>query len=250
MVLKVPDRVLKRFKNSLPKYRTILDRYYKENVNESDTVKVIRSILTDVFGYDKFSEVSSELLISGQFCDIAIKSNNKIVYLVECKRIKIKLNQNHLDQVLIYALNNKTEWVILTNGCQWQVYKINTSNNKGLEKLVFEIDILKERMKNKKFTKHLFLLSKESIGRKELDKYYTELNTINKHYISAIIQSDKSVNLIKSELKKLSKGLKVDTEMILDIINNDIICIDDFDDGDFKLATRRVKKLNIKKKLH
>ena len=45
MVLKVPDRVLKRFKNSLPKYRTILDRYYKENVNESDTVKVIRSIL-------------------------------------------------------------------------------------------------------------------------------------------------------------------------------------------------------------
>ena len=244
----IPKRVLDRFKKGLPKYRNILRKYLSENANESDTVKVIRAILEDVFGYDKFSELSSELLVSGQFCDIAIKSNDKIRYLVECKRIKTKLSQNHLDQVLLYSLKNKTEWVILTNGRLWQIYKINLSSNKGLEKLVFEFDILEQSFKEKNFVEHLYLLSKESNSKNELEKYYLEQNTVNKHYISAIIQSEKSLKLIRCELKKLSKGIKASDESILEIINNEIINYEWLDDNEFNSATKKVKKMNLKRK--
>ena len=75
-----------------------------------------------------------------------------------------------------------------------------------------------------------------------------EQNTVNKHYISAIIQSEKSLKLIRCELRKLSKGIKASDESILEIINNEIINYEWLDDNEFNSATKKVKKMNLKRK--
>ena len=43
------------------------------DVGEADTVTVIKDMLADVFGYDKYTDVTSEHAIRGTFCDLAIK---------------------------------------------------------------------------------------------------------------------------------------------------------------------------------
>ncbi len=94
------------------------------DVNESDTVSIVNDILGEVFGYDKYLEVTSELAIRGTFCDLALKVDGKIQFLVEVKAIGIELKPNHVRQAVDYGANNGVPWVVLTNGIDWRLYRI------------------------------------------------------------------------------------------------------------------------------
>jgi hypothetical protein len=37
----------------------------------SDTVIIVTDVLAEVFGYDKYSELTAEFAISGTYCDLA-----------------------------------------------------------------------------------------------------------------------------------------------------------------------------------
>ena len=44
--------------------------------------------------------------------------------VVELKRVNIDLSQNHLKQATRYAIDIGCEWVLLTNGRQWELYHV------------------------------------------------------------------------------------------------------------------------------
>jgi hypothetical protein len=59
---------IKRQTENIKKYQKIVSQIKKKDANESDTVTVIIDILQDIFGYDKYAEITSEYAIRGTYC--------------------------------------------------------------------------------------------------------------------------------------------------------------------------------------
>ncbi len=82
-------------------------------------------LLHELFGYDKYTEITSEHAIRGTFCDLAIKIDGALALLIEVKAIGLDLKDQHVKQAVDYASNQGCEWVALTNGLVWRAYKVN-----------------------------------------------------------------------------------------------------------------------------
>ena len=123
-MVKIPKKVLERLIKEIGKYQRVLQTAKDRDVNESDTVTIITDMLAGIFGFDKYTEITSEQAIRGTYCDLAVKLDGKIKYLIEVKAIGLNLKENHLRQAVGYGANHGIPWVVLTNGIDWQIYKI------------------------------------------------------------------------------------------------------------------------------
>ena len=121
----IPSAVAKRLTTTVPKFKKILQKAKERDVNESDTVTIITDMLEEIFGFDKYSEITREYAIQGTYCDLAITSNKKIEYLIEVKAIGLDLNDKHLKQAVNYASREGIKWVVLTNGIRWGIYRVS-----------------------------------------------------------------------------------------------------------------------------
>ncbi len=89
------------------------------DANEGDTRLVVTDFLSEGLGYDE-SDLTTEYGVKGDFADYGIRIDKELVAFIEVKRIGTKLNTKHLRQVQMYAVNEGVEWMILTNGAEWQ----------------------------------------------------------------------------------------------------------------------------------
>ena len=87
--MKITKKTQDRLVSGLRKYQPIVRKLAARDISEADTVTVIKDMLTDVFGYDKYAELTSEQQIRGTFCDLAITVDGKVHYLAEVKRQSI-----------------------------------------------------------------------------------------------------------------------------------------------------------------
>src|SRR5688500_12420991 len=110
---KVSKRFLERAKSSLRKYQRAFEAARSRDVNESDTCVILSDFLADVLGYDKYSEVTTEFAVRTTFCDLAVKIDGTLRYLIEVKSVGTELKENHLRQAVDYAANQGVEWVLL-----------------------------------------------------------------------------------------------------------------------------------------
>lgn len=69
----MPGKVASRLAAGLKKFKPILEAAQKKDVNESDTVIIVQDILHEVFGFDKYSEITSEHAIDGDKAKAAHK---------------------------------------------------------------------------------------------------------------------------------------------------------------------------------
>ena len=98
----VPSRVLSRLVSGLKKFQPILENAKTRDVNESDTVTILVDILQDVFGYDKYTDITSEHAIRGTFVDLAIKHDGKLILLIEVKAVNTDLKEALFKRRLIF----------------------------------------------------------------------------------------------------------------------------------------------------
>ena len=77
-MVSIPKRVQDRLVEGLKKYQTIVEGKKAADVGEADTVILVTAILSEVLGYDKFTEITSEFAIRSTFCDLAIKIDNRL----------------------------------------------------------------------------------------------------------------------------------------------------------------------------
>src|SRR5271155_1404361 len=154
---KVADRLIAGIKHFQP----ILADAKARDDGEANTVTIIKDMLADVFGYDKYSEVTSEHAIKGTYCDLAIKIENAIQTLIEVKAIGIELKEAHVKQAVDYAANQGVNWVLLTNGVTWRIYRVTFDKPIGQD-LVVELDFLS--LKPKSDYETLYLWCKEAWG--------------------------------------------------------------------------------------
>ena len=123
-MLKIPKKVIDRISSNLRTYQNVANSHKSKDVSEADTVTLVKDILAYCFGFDKYQELTSEQQIRGTFCDLAVKIDSKIKYLIEVKAAGVNLNDSHLRQAINYGANQGIEWVVLTNAVEWRLYRI------------------------------------------------------------------------------------------------------------------------------
>ena len=96
----IPVRVHKRITANMSRYQRVLKKAKDHDINESDTSIIITDILSDLLGFDKFSEITSEVPVKGTYCDLALKLKDKVCVIIECKAIGIELKDNHIRQAV------------------------------------------------------------------------------------------------------------------------------------------------------
>ena len=209
----IPKKVIERFVKSVPRFQKVLQIAKDRDVNESDTVSVLKDILGEVLGYDKYLEVTSEFAIRGTYCDLAIKVDDKIQFLIEAKAIGIELKDNHVKQAIDYGANHGVPWVILTNGIESRVYRIRFEQPINFD-IVCTFDFLTLKPKSEKVQEYLFTLSKEGLNKNARDDFYEKVQSVNRYVIGNLILAEPVLSAIRRELRKLADGIKIDVSEI------------------------------------
>lgn len=228
----IPVRVSKRLVDGVKRFKPIVIKARDKDVNESDTVAIIMDILSEVFGYDKYTDVTSEYAIKKTFCDLAIKLDGQPRLLIEAKAAGLALKEQHIKQAVDYGSNAGIEWVILTNSVRWMVYRIHFGKPVSSE-LVYEFEFDQLNTKKESDLDLLYHLTKEAMsktGKASLDDFYSHKKVLNKFVVSQLLLSDPIADAIRKALKKIYPDTKCTNEEIIKIIEDEIIKRDVLDD--------------------
>ena len=241
--MKLTKKTEERIKSSIGKFQKVLGIAKDRDLNESDTVSIITDMLAEVFGYDKYLEVTSELAIRGTYCDLAIKLNDKFEYLIECKAIGIDLKDNHLRQAIGYGANKGIQWIILTNGMEWQIHKLKFEQPIQCE-LVTKFNINELSMKNERDIEKLAIITKEGVEKNLREELYEKIQCVNKFVVGQLLLAEPVVSTIRRELKKLSDGINVEEAEVIALLRDSVLRREIVDETseDVQAATNKVAK--------
>lgn len=217
-----PKRVEERIKDGLKRFAPILIAQRDRDVSEADTVTVVKDLLSDLFGYDKYAEVTSEHAIRGTYCDLAIKIDGKLRLLLEVKSIGMTLTDKHVKQAVDYATNQGLDWVVLTNGIRWVLYRV--SFKKPIEaNVVVEFDLLATNPKTDADIEKIYLLTREGLIKGAVVEFSEKQSATNKFLLAAVLVNDHDVlNAIRRELRRITDIL-VPTETIADVLRREVL---------------------------
>lgn len=218
----LPKRVAERLITGIKRYQPILAAAKARDVGEADTVTIIKDMLADVFGYDKYSDVTSEHSIRGTFCDLAIKIEGQLETLIEVKAIGLDLKDHHVKQATDYAANQGIDWVLLTNGIVWRVYRLIFAKPVDHE-LVLELDFCALNPRSQSELELLYLWCKEGWQRSVLGEYHTQKQALSRFFIGAMLQTDPVLEVVRRELRRLSPNVRIETSQIKEVLVNEVI---------------------------
>jgi len=234
---KLSKRAVERISTGLKRFQPILTSAKSRDVNESDTVVIVTDLLQEVFGYDKYAEITSEHMIRGTFCDLAVKLEGTLAFLIEVKAIGIELKEQHVKQAVDYAANQGCEWVTLTNAAVWKVYKVTFSKPIQHE-LVVDLDLLALNHRNSEHIELVGLLAKEGWQKAQLGEYHSQKQALNRFTLAALVLSDPVLDVLRREIRRLSPDVRVETEEIKSALETEVLKREVLE-GEKAEATRR-----------
>lgn len=237
----IPKRVSDRLSKETRRFQRVLKTALDRDINEADTVKIVTDMLSIVFGFDKYTEITSEYAIRGTFCDLAVEVDGNVKYLIEVKAIGLDLRETHLRQAVGYGAQHGIQWVVLTNGANWEIYRIKFDRPVSHE-LLTQFNFLDLSPRKKEDQEILYLLCKEGLSKAVIEDYHEHVRSVNKFVISAILQTEASLNFVRRQLRKAAPGIKVDTNEIQSILLNDVLKRDVIEGKSADEARTRVKK--------
>ena len=237
----IPKKVIDRFTHETAKFQHILSNAKKQDINEADTVMIVAEILSDVFGFDKFADLTSEFIIKNLYCDLAIKLDGKVKSLIEIKAVGLELKENHLQQVLGYGATQGIQWVVLTNGIFWEIHRVHFQPLRA--ELVCHLNFLEVNPRKSKDQELLFLFCKEGIEKDVIKEFHEHQQMVSRFTIGAIILGAPVVDTIRREVKKISPSVKVDNVEIESILRGEVLKRDAVEGEMAKRAMAWYKKI-------
>ena len=218
----VPNKVAERLAAGIKRFQPILASAKSRDVGESDTVIIVTDMLSEVFGYDKYSEITSETSIRGTWCDLAIKLDGAIEFLIEVKAIGLELKDSHTKQAVDYSANQGTDWVLLTNGEIWRVYKVTFAKPIDSE-LVLEINFSQLNPKKSSDVEILYHFTREGWMKSALGEFHTQQQALSRFFLGAMVTSPPVLEVIRRELRRLSPDVRIDIEQIKSALMQDVL---------------------------
>ncbi len=237
----IPKRVETRLIAGIKKFQPVLAMAKSKDVNESDTVVILNDLLAEVFGYEKYAEITSEFAIRSTYCDLAITLEGKLAVLVEAKAIGIELKDAHVKQAIDYAANQGVDWVVLSNGIHWRIYKVIFAKPIDQE-LVCEFDFSTLDAKDETHLQFLYLLTKEGWAKSAVGDFHQQKQALSRFHIGAAILSESVLNTIKRELKRVSPDVKIEPEQIRDVITQEVIKREILESDKYKQAEKAIER--------
>jgi hypothetical protein len=142
---------------------------------------------------------------------------------------------------LITGANHGIEWVVLTNGALWQVYKIHFKQ--PIDKsLIFELDLLTAQPRNPKALECLGTLSREGFTQSSMTAFFQQQQVTSKFSLAAILSSQPMLTALKRELRKLSPTIKIDEDFLKQTLQNDVLKREVVDGEEAKHAQEILKR--------
>lgn len=187
-----------RVKAAIRKFAKPLEDLVERDANEGDTRLLVTDFLCDALGYDKYSDLTTEYRVRGEFADFGLRVDKQLVAFVEVKRVATKLNMRHLRQVQNYALNEGVEWIVLTNGAEWHVYHVTAAVPVEME-LAFSVDLLGAGSISDK-ADPLFYLTAESLKRNQISELWQAQRATSPESLATVLLSESVLEEIRKEL--------------------------------------------------
>lgn len=237
----VPKRVSARISSELRRYQKVLALARDRDVNESDTVVIIGDFLHDVLGFEKYSEITTEFSIRGTYCDLAVKTGTKIHYLLEAKAIGVSLKERHLRQATGYAATHGVDWVVLTNGIRWLVYRMHFDKPVRSD-LAFSLDLLSVSPRDKEALEQLYLISREGIKKSAIQEYQEHKDACNPFLVGAVLLSDPVLRTLRRELRRITPDTRVDESELRAVLRDEVLKREVVDGEDARAASGRARR--------
>lgn len=196
------DRAVKKV---LQQYVQVFREGRERNINEADTVMYLVKFFTDALGYDVFHELTKEFQVRERYCDLAVKLDGVVHYLVEAKAATHALSDRHIEQAESYAARSGIPWVVLTNGINWRLYHLTFDNTTGIEHdLAFECSLTAEADLEETW-KLLELLSRTSVKDGTLDAFWERKKTLSAGSLIEALFTEEVLHVLRRELHRRSE---------------------------------------------
>lgn len=220
--MSIPGKAVERIRSELKRFQPIIQTAKARDVNESDTVVIVTDLLQHIFGYDKYNEITSEHMIRGTYCDLAVKIGGALAFLLEVKSIGTELKDNHVKQAIDYAANQGVEWVGLTNGQIWRIYKVTFAKPIEFE-VVVDVDLLEMNHKHAEAVEYLGMFAKEGWQRARLAEHHAHRQVLSKYTLGAVILSEPVLDVIRRQLRRIAPEIKISEEDLRKSLQNEVL---------------------------
>ncbi len=194
------DKQLQTLREQLKLYKRKYLRKEFTTLNEADTRIMTNSFLTEILGYLELEEIKTEYRIKSEYADYVVQLKRKKHFVVEVKSIELDLNEKHLRQSLAYAANEGIDWILLLNGREIQLYRVNFGKPISTT-LIFKIDLMNSD-ELKKAPDLIWYLTKRAIMKGELETFWKRTNALNPVNLAKLVYSEEIVKRLRNDLKE------------------------------------------------
>jgi hypothetical protein len=217
------DKARERISRGLRKFRGVVDRAKAANANEADTRMIVSSVATELLGWDPFTDLTGEFRIKGTYADFCLKHDNEYLAVIEVKSVATNLHAKHVYQAVTYAANEGIDWVILTNGDDWHVYRV-VFGKPITRDLVLSVSISDDTKPSTK-TDLLYLLSHEAQRKNELEQYYDKKAALCGSSVARVLLGAPMLTKLRSEMRAAT-GYRVGFDELATILVEDVFLPD------------------------
>jgi hypothetical protein len=238
---KLPKKFCDRVHGRLKHFQNIASSHRTRDVSEADTVTLVKDILAEVFGYNKYSELTSERQIRGTFCDLAVQIDGKIRFLIEVKSAGSTLTEGHLRQAVNYGAHEGIEWIILTNAVEWRFYKVTFGQPIGYDETT-RFCLLDLNVRSNDDLNKLFLLAREGLPVNAISAFHQHQQVVNQYTIAQIVLSEPVVAVVRREMRRIFPEVKIDAEAISALITSSVVKRELVDGEKADDAKQRIRK--------
>lgn len=205
---KINRKIQERLRAGLRCFKPLLKAAKERDASRAATLAL--DLLSDLFGFDRYSEVTSELDNREAVYDFAIHSGNSVAMLIRISPVCSAPDDRYLLATAQHALLHGVEWIVLTNGISWQVHHVeDTGKTRPETPIVLAFDLSHMQPGRDSHIETLFLLTREGHKSAGLNHFRLRLEVTNRHYLGAMMLSDPVVTAVRRELRKLNPGLQI-----------------------------------------
>ncbi len=134
-----------------------------------------------------------------EYADYVIQIKRKKRFVVEVKSIDIDISDKHLRQSLSYAANDGIDWILLLNGREIQLYRVNFGKPISTT-LIFKLELLNND-DLKKAPEYIWNLTKKAVEKGELEEFWRRTNAPDPANLSKLLYSEEIVKRLHNDLK-------------------------------------------------
>lgn len=193
------EKQLDTLRDQLKVYKRKYLRKEFATLNEADTRIMTNSFLTEILGYRELEEIKTEYRIKSEYADYVIQLKRKKQFVVEVKSIGLDLNDKHFKQSLAYASNEGIDWILLLNGREVQLYRVNFGKPITTT-LIYKIDFM-DSDQLKKAPELLWYLTKRAVDKRELETFWKRTTALEPTNLAKLLYSEEIVKRLRQDLK-------------------------------------------------